>query len=423
MKIRGAAVVVAAACVAGPALAERAFVPMSESTGRGVDYRTEIALTNEGGRDRAVWARLGYEAGGASAAQAYTVFAGGTTRLDGLTGNGLVELELAKDVAVDARLLVVKPDGRVTNAALPVLTAADSLPAGARALVHASGLASDYRNLAVGVVNLGGRALRCSASFESDSGEALVAPVEFAIAPRTERRSDSFVAGRGPVDADALTAVSCDQPFWAYALAESARTGDARIVYPTREVVAEATEATAGSLVFQLPGTFFTPSSAKWSYRYTMSFGSTRTFHKLATDLDVYIAKWDPQKPGGNHLIQWVQMAKWGTMMMYLQTTRGNGTKYSWNFSPGNNAPKKASLKVLNTYHARVVWDGFLKKNGYAITKAGLPVINSSNTLGVSTFTAPSVFVEFAHSNNGPAGPESRSPGWKYSNWRAEFFD
>lgn len=60
---------------------------------------------------------------------------------------------------------------------------------------------------------------------------------------------------------------------------------------------------------------------------------------------------------------------------------------------------------------------------GYTITKAGLPVVNSSNTLGVSSFKASSVFVEFVHSNNGPDGPEARSPGWKYSSWRAEFFE
>lgn len=422
MEHRAVAFVAVAALMAGPAWAEKAFIPASDgAVGRGATHRTEITLTNaKGAPERVVTARLADEAGRASAYQSVAVKGGQSVRLAGLEGNGLVELELAKGVEAAATLVVERAGGTTRRTPLPVVTAIDNLSAGSTAALWGGPqFDGGYRKTAAGVINLSGRAMRCSASFEREDGSVVAEAVHFTVAPYAERRA----IGGGKADIAELASVRCDQAFWAYGVAEQAATGNVQITYPSKEVrLAASTEATTGSYVFTIPGTFLVPAAGKWSYRYYMYFPTVLTFKKVVSELDVFIKQWDPVKPGGIHMIMWMQREGWATMMKYMNAMKKGVTKYRWNYDPPNNSGQTSpGMKVGNTYHVRAVWDGLLHKNSWIATKNGLPYAQSFGILGVSSFNTKRVFVEFAHSRNTNDGPESRSPGWQYSNYRAEF--
>jgi hypothetical protein len=391
------------------------------AVGRGVSHRTEISLTNaQGAPERVVTARLADEAGRASAFRSIAVKGGQSVRLDGLKGSGLVELELAKGVEATATLVVERTGRTTRRTSLPVVTAVDNLSAGSKAALWGGPqFDGGFRKTAAGVINLSSRAMRCTASFEREDGTVVAEAIRFTVAPYAERRA---LAG-GKADIAELASVQCDQAFWAYGLAEQEATGDVQITYPAKELqLAASTEATTGSYVFTIPGTFLVPGPGKWSYRYYMYFPTVLTFKKVVSELDVYLHQWDPQKPNGIHMVLWMQREGWNTMMQYMNAMKKGVTKYRWNYQPKNNAGQVSpGMKVGNTYHVRAVWDGTLHRNSWSATKGGLPYAGSFGILGANSFNTKRVFVEFAHSRNGSDGPESRSPGWKYSNYRAEF--
>jgi hypothetical protein len=426
MGYRAVGFVAVAALVAGPVLAEKAFIPAADAVGaNGVKYRTEISLANaKGARAAAVLARIGYEAGGASAAQKLTLAGGQSLRLSGLAGNGLVELDLAKSVDVTATLVVERAGGKTFRDSLPVLETGDYMPAGTAASLRIVSLPEDYRKVSVGAVNLSSRAMRCEARFEANDGRQLGAPIAFTVAPYAERRAGSFAGGKGRSDVASLNTVQCDQPFWTYAVAEQPSSGDVKVVYPMKDVTvpktSSATTEATGSLVYEIPGQFFVASSKKWSYRFNMYFGSTRTFRQAITNFDVYHGGWDPKKTSGVHLVEWMQFDGWGTCLKYLNATT-KMTKYRWLYKPkasiGGTTP---ILKPGNTYHITTAWDGVLRKNTYTATKGGIFYDTDFALLGTSSFTYSKLFVVFGHGSNGPHGPEARSPNWRWSNLKVE---
>ncbi|MGH7857802.1 MAG: hypothetical protein ACREQY_10770, partial [Candidatus Binatia bacterium] len=325
MGFRGIGFVAVAALVAGPALAERAFIPVAAGpAGHGATHRTEISLTNaKGARAQTVLASLGREAGGASA-QKVALGGGQTRRLSGLAGNGLLELDLAKGVEAEATLVVERPGRKSQRIGVPVLTQVDHMPAGTRAVFLGAEVEDDHRPISVGAINLSSRAMRCSASFEDANGKQLFAPASFTVAPYSERRSGSFAGGKGRADVASLAAVRCNQPFWAYSVNEQASTGDVKFLYPAKEVVLTASTSASKSSVttqlsifYQIPGQFFVAGPGKWAYRYTMYFFPSKTIRKIFTDFDVYHAGWDPAKPGGIHLVMWMQERGWATLLGY----------------------------------------------------------------------------------------------------------
>jgi hypothetical protein len=174
--------------------------------------------------------------------------------------------------------------------------------------------------------------------------------------------------------------------------------------------------AATGPLNYQIPGQFFVANSKKWTYKFNMYFGSQRTFRQVFTDFDVYHGGWDPKKPGGVHLVAWTQFKGWATMMKYLNATT-KMTKYRWVYKPkGSVGGSTPIMKPGNTYHAHIYWDGVLHRNGFRLTKGGLFYDEDFALLGASSFTYGSLFIVFGHGKNGPDGPESRSPNWKWSN-------
>ena len=419
MELRRVGFVAVAALVAAPVQAEKAYIPVVD----GAAQRTEVSLTNaQGARAATVLARIGYEAGGVSAQQQVTLGGGQSLRLSGLAGNGLVELDLAKGVSATATLVVTRPGGKTVRASLPVLTQVDHMPAGSNASLKIVDLPEEYRKVAVGAVNLSSRATRCEARFHDFDGKQLAAPIGFTVAPFSERRAGSFAGAKGRYDIDTLNTLRCDQPFWTYAVAEHPKSGDVKIVYPMKEVVLNATPSvtTEASTIYQIGGQFFVAKSGQWSYKYTMYFGTRKTWRQTFVDYDVYHNGWDPVKPGGIHLLSWLQYEGWSQMLQYFNALSKHN-RFRWNYTPSAVAPNKAPvLKKGNTYHAHTYWDGVLHRNGYLVSLNGVPYVGNYAFMGGSSWSYTKLFISFAHPKNGPHGPEARSPGWRWSNLKIE---
>lgn len=270
--------------------------------------------------------------------------------------------------------------------------------------------------------------MQCSASYVDDLGVDRFAPISFTVAPRSERRTvDSFGAAKKGADLDSLAGVRCDQSFYAYGLAENQKTGEVKFVYPSKEVVLAATDTRAPtgevSKIFTIPGTFLVAGAGHWSFHYNMGFGASTSYRKAILDVDITVGQWDPKKPTGIHLIWWFQKgSKWGTdLLQYLNALKRNIQKFRFNYSPSIGTQGSPGVKPGGAYHVHGEWDGILKKSKYVITQGGNVFQQSSLGLNKGQFTSAATFIEFAHPNDGPDGPESRSPGWTWSNFRAEF--
>lgn len=421
MRFRTVGLVAVAALVAAPVVAEKAFIPVADGAGQ----RTEISLANaQGARAATVLARIGYEAGGASAQQAVTLGGGQSLRLSGLSGNGLVELDLAKGVKATATLVVERPGGQAVRAPLPVLTVADNMPAGSNASLKLVNLPDDYRKVAVGAVNLSSRAMRCEARFHDFDGKQLAPSIAFTVAPFSERRAGSFAGSKGRVDVDSLNTVRCDQPFWTYALVEQPKTGDVGVIYPTKEVeLVAAPVTTEGTLSYTINGVFLVARPAQWSYRYHMSF-SSRTIRQIFTQVTVYNGGWDPEKPDGFHLVVWLQKDKWINMLQYFNALKKGFNKFRWNYGGRTSFTRlRPGFYVGRTYLVKTWWDGVRKKNGYSLEKGGVFLGTNERSMTPTSITTDKLFIQFANDRNLDPEPEAHSPGWKWSDLKIDIVD
>ena len=109
--------------------------------------------------------------------------------------------------------------------------------------------------------------------------------------------------------------------------------------------------------------------------------------------------------------------------MQYLNALKSNIQKFRFNYYPSLSTQGSPGVKPGGAYHVHGSWDGITRKNGYTITTLAGGALYQTKSLNLTKgqFTTVTTFIEFAHPNDGPDGPESRSPGWTWSNFRAEF--
>ncbi len=182
----------------------------------------------------------------------------------------------------------------------------------------------------------------------------------------------------------------------------------------------------SSSIVFHLDGEFLVCNKSNYNWRYTMSFGSSKTIHKVILDVDVYVSGWDPSKQNGYHNVMWLQFDKnWGHMLGYLNLlgTGKNRTRLEmyYGYSGNQNQVKNTVPSPGSTYHVHYEYDPITKQQGwYEIRKGGNLVVSGGIATKASSFTASAPFVEFGTQLNS-SGPEATTYGWRFSNARIEF--
>ncbi|HEX2645291.1 MAG TPA: hypothetical protein VHU81_20000 [Thermoanaerobaculia bacterium] len=216
--------------------------PLTGGNGGGVAYRTEVVVSNPGAEASTFLPefKAASETKGRTLSPR-TLAAGGTTVLRQLAAPGkpgLLTLSGFGELTVTARLEALSSDGRILSSTpAPVVTPANAFAAGEAAYLQ--GLRRNHGEaVQLGLVNLAAESAQCWATAYRADGSAAT-EVKVTVAPRSARLwSEPLAALARGAFAEARVEVSCDAPFYAYAV-NTKPAGEASFQLPA-QVLAES---------------------------------------------------------------------------------------------------------------------------------------------------------------------------------------
>ena len=176
--------------------------------------------------------------------------------------------------------------------------------------VSLPGLLSDRsRTTDLTLVNLGKSVATCTVRLAGTADT-------FAVKPRSQRDlADVFsqVGATGVRTSEVAeeAAVSCDQPFYAYARTTDGATGRVTVTAPVEAKRGNAGPRPCGTgiLCFETKGVVHEPTAAKPVKR--LAYGvPVGTWNRIRMSLDVTVGPWYAPDPDGKHLIYWFVLNK-----------------------------------------------------------------------------------------------------------------
>jgi hypothetical protein len=434
---------------AGPALAGVVYTPAANFSQNGTARRSRLVLSNPDlASPRAVGVRF-IEEGVAGAPLPTGEFPTlwtppGRTAVLGL---GAATLPAGKagmlevfpghpGMVVGARLVYEKAGAYSSYIDLPAITSESLRPPGGA--LYLQGLEHNTAAATItdlGLFNLGTAAATCTVDVHSGTtGAALVTDAAFSVPPVSSAMvANAFGAAalNRQVPAGSWARVSCNRPFWAFAVRHNATYGGLRLALPVA-TFAQSTlpqpggqPPSGGQFNFRRPGLFLTCSPANRFWRTSLSDSRVagRQFRRIVVDFDVYHANWDPQK--NTHIYMWLQNGQSWTsgLFGYLIAAKRTGVmrfqvKYGVN-SQQNGGP---SGQPGGTYHVRYEWNGITRRVSFVLTNPGGGV-RASRTMNLNrgAFTVGGMFFATGSWPTGE-GPEALQYGWRYSNLNVDYF-
>lgn len=349
---------------------------------------------------------------------------------------GLVAVELAAGMVLDARIVSTTASGAIAIAPVPVITASNRLAAGAKA--ELVGLERDPdrgRLIHFGLVNLGNQVAQCQLAFFRSDGTSIGGNVLLALQPLSLSHYVDALSTLGQVKiAGVRSTVTCNQPFYAYAALFATPNSHYSFIVPA------ATPGSGGTnpppppggktVVFERQGVVHTASVSVPKGRVDVPVSGELSLRRLVLDMDVVAGPWNREKIPGNHAIVWLYRGKFrGNTVANINSFGPN--KYTVKSSQNIELPAGAltvdegGLELIQgqRYHVHHVYDA---ENGRVTTTVST---GGQTKLGLSMeATAPNrtlvipangMVAEFGH-YFGQEGPEVASPGWSYQNLRIE---
>lgn len=427
---------VLALVLAAPGLAQpqKVYVPVLDSVAGLAD--TEIRVANEAPTEQAyTTAFLAADTDGtARRPERGVARVLGAGQKVGFTAHasGLFELAADQDVAVAAWLKGLDLAGEPFFARLPVITPArrfeveevaflDRLPGARRAAVT---------DLAI--VNLGQEGGLCKVDILGRQGETLdSSTVDVpALALRQLAGAQGFAAKAGA----AALAVSCDQPYYPFAVVANAKSGIVSTVLPAERESCKGIDVDRdpeipGRLIYRKDGEFFVSSDAKPKGVLCVKVEQELRVAKLIWELDVTVGPWNSKLRSGAHSVNWFHRGRFRSDTIANVNLFGPGknvVKANQNIDlPRGNVTKVQggfAAETGQTYHFRYTYDANAKT-------INMVVIQGANILKNLTFQgtgsrnlvipANGLTAEFGH-NKGQHVPEVAHKGWKFANFRVE---
>jgi hypothetical protein len=211
-----------------PAYAGTIYVPVAPQQRVGdVSYRTQIAVSNPGAVTRQLTAtfiqsgRDGIRTGGAKGS--VNVPAHGTSLLTNFAPagrEGMLEITGSELLAISARLEAVSATGRVLSSTpLPVIGSDALVPGGITAHLQGIGRNATGYQHRFGLINLGTEAAACTMTAWRADGSPVGNPARLTAPARSHTTvAGPFAALGAAFYRDARLEMTCDQPFFVYAL-------------------------------------------------------------------------------------------------------------------------------------------------------------------------------------------------------------
>jgi len=437
-----------AAGAAAPAFAGKVYVPVVQRTGGGASHATEVWLANAGTQERRYEA--GFLAADTNGTTPHTpairtvVVGGRTVRLvnPGPAGTiGLIEIDAAPQIQIDARLANTPAVGAITYTPVPVISSDNALPAAAT--VSLLGLSrtpsGSYSDL--GLVNLASQAAQCGVTFTRADGTGIGQTVNVTVQPLSLRHFSDALGILGESQAaDARAQVSCDRTFFAYAAVFNAAVS--QFTFATPAATGASTLGTDGTpppppppgdaIVFTSPGVVHTPATGNEIKAFVVPVSQALSLRRFTVEFDVIPGPWTAAKPDGNHNLIWIYRGKYRSNTIANLNAFGparSGVKNTQNVDMARGKlttdEKALVLQQGVTYHVKSVYDAENEQVTTTISSGGqtLATLQHAATARDRILRIPAggFNVQFGHTAAQAAGgAEFPTYGWVYRDLRIE---
>lgn len=436
-----------AASAAVPAFAGKVYIPVVQRTGAG-SHATEVWLSNAGAQDRR------YEASFLAADTDGTlprtpivraaVAGGRTIRLvnPGPAGTiGLIEIDAAQQIQIDARLANTPPTGAVTHTKVPVISSDNALPAAGTAYLLGLARTNNGGFSDLGVVNLGSQTAQCAVTFTRADGTGIGTTVGVSVQPLSLRYFNDALGILGESQAaDARVQVSCDKTFFAYAAVFTPASGQFNFATPAASGASTLGSGTTPppppppgeAIVFTSPGVVHASTTGNAVKAFVVPVTQALSLRRFTVEFDVIPGPWTPTKPDGSHNLIWVYRGKY----------RGNTIANLNAFGPARNVVRinqnvdMAAGRITNdekaivltqgvTYHVKSLYDAENQQVTTTISSGGQTLITLQHEATardrILRIPAAGFNVQFGHTAAQAAGgAEFPSYGWTYRDLRIE---
>lgn len=428
--------------LAAPLKAERVYVPIIDALGAdGKPLTTQLWISNFEGVERSYSSIfLKSEADGTGLS--------GRGPLNRVPANkaaylrqaadegetGLLEIDAA-DLSVNAWIKTSR-GARTFYAGVPVISDATRMEAGGTTFLN--GLAPEaHRSVnrsvtGLSLVNLGSDVASCQVDFLRADGTALGAGVAADVPALSMRPfADALSLGSEPEARSAR--VSCDQPFYAYAVAVDRGTSEVSFATPedgfTAKVRRAETKATGGLIVFTQDGLFHSANKSVPKKILRVPVPHQMAMESVEVEFDVVAGPWNPRMKSGAHNLIFLHRGQFRSNT--IANVNAMGPKRSlFKISQNLDMPAKSSTQAEagyafvygQTYHVRIVQNalsrtvtGTLSYNGQVVRRMDFA---GSVKNGEILVLASGLVAEFGNYNNQHL-PEVSSLAWKYLNFKA----
>ena len=362
---------------------------------------------------------------------------------------GMLELDGATSLQFRGALTTRTLQGvKVSESEIPVMSGKELYQG--NEIVMLQGLerfgATQTANL--GIANFGTATATCAITLRQKDGLLIVQNVAVNLQPLSMIQfDDAFAILNLPVVPEGARAeVTCGQKFFAWYSSYNDVNGEANFVEPSSNISKSSlVEPQPGpgpdpdpdpdpdpepgdAVVFQRDGLIVNYPSHQWgnhNYRINMPFGGSRQFKKVVVDFDFHVGQWDRNHGNGFHCIFWLNNGHaWSNMFGYVNSRGTKGTTVFQVNATGAGHQETSQNRTVSQnsdYHMHYEYNKTTREVFYKITHAGGGELvgRTYQLFGGSTFPTSSFFIEFGAQL--AEGPESYTPNWRFSNFRAVF--
>ena len=433
---------------ASPALAGNVYIPVLDRAGA----TTEVYIANSGLLERRyttffIPAGTNGSTRPAAPVTRTIVLGGRTTRISGITTPGqlgLLEIDAAPQLAIDARLRNPNSDGApILYTNVPVISSSNALTP--NSIAHLLGLSRNNSGAFtdLGVVNLTTQGAVCSVSFYRASGSQIggTATVDVALLSLRNFGDALGLLGESQV-VDARAAVTCDRQFYAYAGVYSPETTSLSFMTPAGTGASTlgsgggpTTPPPAGNaIVFTRDGSIHTPRPGSETSSFVVPVSGALSLRRMVIEWDVTPGPFTAGKEDKGHSLIWVHRGKFRSNTIANANAFGsprNEIKNTTNVDvpPAGLVQQQAPfiLQQGQTYRLRYVYDAENRQATLTVSSGGtvLTTLVQAATAANGRLSIPATgfFVQFGHTAAQAAeGFEFPTYNWNYANLRVEMY-
>lgn len=353
---------------------------------------------------------------------------------------GLLEIERSGELSVNA--WIESGRGRRTfYAGVPVISEANRLAAGAAAYLNGLAREEGREVASLALVNVGREAAQCQVDFLRADGSEIGAGVAVDV-PALSLRPFDDALGLGSEPEAASARVSCDQAFYAYALAADGASGEISFVTPETELsVAAAPRASRSKVAATAKQTIVFTQSGRFHYAnkehpkaiLRVPVPHAMNAARVTAELDFVAGPWNPRMKNGAHNLLFFHRGRFRGNT--LANVNAFGPKRSlFKINQNLDMPARTNTQAEvgyvfvqgQRYHIKMVQDAATRIVELTLSQDGqtLRMLRFGGSVkgGAIEVPATGLVAEFGNYNN-QGLPEVSSLAFAYENFRAEIIE